>query len=225
MILLFLFLTFHPIPGEKIVMDVYFGPLKAGKLVLKVMPDVKIINRIPCYHLNLRLKTTGLFSSIFKVDDEIQSLIDTTSLHTLVYSKKLREGKYRASSYVFYSFKDSLAVYPDTTVKTPPFYDPLSLIYLARSVAEGETLAVTYHVDRITTTAKVYVVEHESVMGRDARKVVIAFSQKGLFKDGGNFFMWISTDSAWREPLKIQSKLKIGSITGILSKYIPGKSS
>ncbi len=225
MILFLLLLTFHPVPGEKILMDVYFGPVKAGKLLLEVMPEVKLVDKIPCYHLRLRLKTTGVFSGIFKVDDEIQSLVDTSTLHTVRYSKKLREGKYRANTIVIYSPKDSLAIYPDTVIKTPPFYDPLSLIYIARSIGARETLNVLYHVDKITTTARIFSTGDEKIGGRLSKKIVIDFKESGLFKDGGNFLMWVSGDSAWKEPLKIQSKLKFGSLIGILSKYIPGKSS
>ncbi len=224
MTLLLFFLTFHPVPGEKIFMDVYFGPVKAGKLTLEVAPDVEVVNNISCYHLKLKLRTTGVFSTFFKVDDEIQSFVDTATLHTIRYFKRLREGKYRAKSSVTYSVRDSLAVYPDTVIKTPPFYDPLSLVYIARSVGDGDTIKALYHVDKITTTALIFTEGKERLNGLVAQKISIDFKEKGLFKNGGTFLMWISQNSGWREPLKIQSRLKFGSLIGVLSRYIPGKS-
>ncbi len=208
--------------GEKILMNVYFGPIKAGILKLEVTPKIVEVEGKDCYHVKVILKTTGAFSYFFKVHDEINSYIDTSRFYTIKYTKKLLEGNFKFSSSMTYSPDDSLARYPDTTIKTPPFHDPLSLIYIARLSIGKDTSRFIYHVDKITTTALIIPAGYETIKGRKAEKFVIRFEKGGLFKNGGDFNLWVAKDSAFHEPLKVHSRLKFGSITAFLKKYTPG---
>ena len=209
--------------GEKISMNVYFGPIKAGILELTVSPDIKKVEGIPCYHLSLTLRSTGTFSYFFRVQDRIDSYIDTSELHTVKYEKVLNEGGYHARSSMIYSMSDSMAIYSDTVIKTPPFHDPLSLIYITRLLPlSKDTLSLLYHVDKITTRAKIIPEKEDSVNGKKALEVTIRFEKGGVFKEGGDFRLWISEDSPYHEPLKLHSRLKFGSIRAVLKKYTPG---
>ncbi len=220
-ILLFLIAFKLPL-GEKAIMDVYFGPIKAGVLKLEVNPRIFKVQGIDCYHVKVILKSKGAFSLFFKVDDEINSFIDTAGFYTIKYTKKLHEGDYKFSSTMMYSPEDSLARYPDTTIKTPPFHDPLSLIYIARSSVGKDTSRYIYHVDKKTTIALIIPAGYETIKGRKAEKFIIRFEKGGLFKNGGDFNLWVAVDSAFHEPLKVHSKLKFGSITAFLKRYTPG---
>lgn len=217
-----LLITFNLPLGEKILMNVYFGPIKAGILKLEVTPKIMKIEGVDCYHVKVILKSSGAFSHFFKVNDEINSYIDTSGFYTIRYTKKLHEGHYRFSSNMTYHPGDSLARYPDTTIKTPPFHDPLSLIYIARSSVGKDTSRFIYHVDKITTTALVIPAGDEIVKGKRAEKFIIRFEKGGLFKNGGDFYLWVARDSGSHEPLKVHTKLKFGSITAFLEEYIPG---
>ena len=219
-----LFLLALSLPrGEKIIMNVYFGPIKAGILKLSVSPDIENIEGTPCYHLSLSLRSTGTFSYFFRVRDKIDSYIDTSDLHTVKYEKVLNEGSYHARSSMIYRISDSSAIYSDTVIKTPPFHDPLSLIYLARLLPiKKDTLSFLYHVDKITTLAKIIPVKEDSVGGKRALEITIRFDKGGVFKEGGDFRLWISRDSPTHEPLKLRSKLKFGSIRAVLKRYNPG---
>ncbi len=223
---LFLLLPFRI--GERALYHVKYGPFKAGTLELSVVDTVRIRGRL-AYHFLLRAETREPFSTFFKVADEIHSYVDVESFATLRYEKHLREGKYWADRVVDYVPDSGKALYPEgDTVEIPRgALDPLAVFYFVRlkRIESGETLRVPYHVDRRSMTLVITAEKYRSFktfLGKfRALKVVPDFKGVNVFKSRRGMELWICPDLGG-VPLRISTKLFIGSLRAEIFDYFPG---
>jgi len=168
------------------------------------------------------------FARIYKVRDEITSLVDRVMFTTISYEKHLDEGGKKKNDAMLVDAAHGTATRrrpnkPDKVVPIDgPVFDPLSLIYQFRRlplrpgdhvhfmvVADGKLYAVDADVkarETITTPAgKFRTVSVEPQM-----------SAGGLFADeDSKLTIWYS-DDARHLPVRIRSDVKIGSITATL---------
>lgn len=179
-------------------------------------------------------KSNARFSRIFKVRDELESVVARSNFSTIQYRKRLDErGK----------TKDELTTIADgvatrtTATKTKktevptPVYDPISMVYFLRRVdltpgkvqsfqiiADGKLKIVSVIVrrnrDTITTEAgtfKCIVVEPSlHAVNVDARDTKLA--------------IWYSDDDR-RLPVRIRSEVNVGTITASLKSVQSGVTS
>lgn len=80
--------------GERLTYEVYYGLVRAGTATLVVHDVVQVCGR-PTYHVVLTATTTPTFSKIFRVNDKIESYIDTEEFIPRKFAKVQEEGDYR----------------------------------------------------------------------------------------------------------------------------------
>jgi len=210
--------------GEKLTLEVMFGPIKAGEMILEYRGIEKFGERY-AYHFFLSAETGRTFSYFFKISDRIHSLVDTALFRTLLYEKALREGKYTGYSYAIYDPSQKIVIYGDgEVVRIPePALDPLSVFYYVRRLPleKGKVFYVPFHVDKKSTNLKIEVVAKDKVrtpMGDfDTFVVKPNFKGSGIFKSEGEMILWISDDSL-RIPVMIRSKFFFGHLTAKIKK-------
>jgi len=216
-------------PGEELVYAIKFGPIRAGTATMSVV-GVEWANGGQCYRLKSTIKSSGFFSSIFKVDDITESWFDMNSFFSRRYVRIVNEGSYHRHDAVQINADRNMAYYfprGDSIAVEPRTQDVLSAIYFARGLPldVGQSVLIPTHVDRKNATMDLRILKRETVKvpaGTYACGVVEPILvETGLFKHDGRVTIWVS-DDADRIPVIIKTKVKVGSITAVLESHRRG---
>jgi hypothetical protein len=221
--------------GETIRMEVFYGVLYAGDLVLRSHGRDTLRGR-EVVHLSLLAETRSGFRVVYQVADWIHSWMQLDPPATLRYEKDLNEGKYRHRSGVEYllppdSADSGRAVYPGTppdTLRIPPFaLDPLAVFYavrLADTLRVGDTLWLPYHVDRRSSRLPVYVERRDTVRTRLGPFPCLVlrpdFQGRNILNTRSDLWLWISDDE-WRIPVQITTHVFFGTLKARIKDYYP----
>ena len=207
-------------PGEEFVFSVKYGFVGAGDMSIRVVGIEEMDGRT-VWHFALRAKGGVPF---YRVDDEIHAWADTSTMATVFYKKRIREGSYRDERWIKYDPANRRAYYPDgSEVSTPPgAVDPLTIIYYTRRLPleVGREFRVPYHVDKRSDWVTVRVVGTERVRvpyGEFDCFIVepVIPSGKNIFGSKGGMRIWISQDPQ-HLIVKVSTKVFFGSLTGVL---------
>ena len=96
LIVIFLFSTIKAVDripfniGEKLIYDVSFAGIKAGKAFLEVIDNGDTSN----IQIRFVAKTSFPFSTIYSIDDQIDTWLDIKKLHTNKIIKSINQGNY-----------------------------------------------------------------------------------------------------------------------------------
>lgn len=171
-------------------------------------------------------RSSGIFARIFKVRDEIESVVDRVTFSTLRYHKILNERDRHKEERTVVDESRGIAFRKGKEIEVPnPVFDPLSTVFYLRKLelTPGKKYSVTVLAD-----GKVYVLEAE-VLRRE-----LARTDAGVFKTvvvepkmrGGGLFggentrllIWY-TDDERHIPVRIRSDIPAGSITATLRSF------
>jgi hypothetical protein len=210
--------------GEKLTYNIKYGFIQAGTGSMEVARLVEYQNR-PCYQVVTRAQSSSFFSTFFKVDDRVESIIDAVGLFSWRFEKKLQEGSY--SSYREYGFdqRNNSVVYKGDTMEVAPFVqDALSVLYYVRTqpLVVGDSFTVNAFIDGRKLEFEVKVHRRETVKveaGTFDCFVVEPLSQSvGIFKHQGRIQVWL-TDDRVRLPVLMKTKVLVGSINAELTDF------
>ncbi len=210
------------LPGEVLKYDVRYGFIRAGVLTISVSRDT--FRGEPAYRITLRLKSNPSFERIYSLRDEFRSIVDTGMTHSLLYVKKVREGKYRLDLSIFYVLDSGYVRYSNGKLYRVEHnvFDPLGAIFAVREkeLRMGDTLKIPYHIDGITSVALVYPLKLKKIKLRwgkcEAFKIEPEFGKKGLLK--GRTVLWMAR--AWPHvPILIEAYMPFGKLSAKLIDY------
>jgi hypothetical protein len=174
-----------------------------------------------------------------KVEDNFIFFAEPTTLCSLRASKKIREGKRKRQIDVEYlRDRNQLHIREVDEAVDPPkvkkdqvknkipscVYDPFSAIYLLRSSKLQPKQVRSFLIgfdDRINKIESR--VERKDSVKTPAGKfpawqISTASLVGGLFKGGGQFSLWLSSDER-KIPVQFEAKVKLGRVLGKLTKY------
>ena len=214
--------------GEKLTFDVNYGFINAGTATMEVVRLVEWEGR-PCYQIVTRARSNSFFSAIYPVEDSIESIMDAVGLFSWRFTKRLREGSYRADRQYAFDQRNHTVVYKDSTYTVPPFVqDAISTFYYVRTqpLEVGKTVAVDAFVDGRQLKMEVRVLRKERITVQagtfDCVVVEPMTEAVGVFKHEGRLKVWL-TDDRVHMPVMMKSKLVIGSITVQLTSFQLGE--
>jgi len=210
--------------GEKLSFDINYGFINAGTATMEVVRLIEYEER-PCYQVVTRALSNRFFSSFYKVDDRVESVIDAAGLYSWRFEKKLREGSYSSDRVHTIDHDRGLAFYQSDTIEVPPFIqDALSVLYYVRTQAleVGQSVMVDNFTDGKHYPLEVRVLGKESV-SVDAGKfdcIVVEplLRSVGVFRHEGRLKVWL-TDDRLKLPVLMKSKVLVGSISAELTDY------
>lgn len=215
--LLFLLLLLRPSPGEQLRYEVRFGFLKAGQLLLEVLPDT-VVAGDSAWHFRLIASTTGAVRHLLPLDDTLASYVGKRTFRTLLQRKRFREKRYQARRETFYDHRSGRAIYSDgDTVAFPPgALDPLAAVYLLRfrPLGEGEILRLPYHADK--RSGEIRLIAESLEEKRRLLPVRVEGAKGGLIKGSRGFRLWIDPETGIPEEIEIH--LAFGTLRGRLVK-------
>jgi hypothetical protein len=214
--------------GEKLEFDINYGFINAGTASMEVTRLIEYESR-PCYQIVTRARSNSFFSTFYRVEDKVESIVDALGIFSWRFEKNLREGNYRANRVHFSNQRNNLVVYEDDTVAVlPHVQDALSTLYYVRTqpLVVGESLFVETFTDGKKYSLEVKVLKKESVeveAGTFDCVVVEPLSQSvGVFKHEGRLKVWL-TDDYLKMPVLMKSKVIVGSISAELTDFELGE--
>ena len=216
--------------GEKLTFSVNYGIISAAEATLEIKSST--LSDTPIWLITSNAKTYSFFDSVFKVRDTVQSYWDKENLHTLRFSKRLNEGTYQQYRVHTYDHANKLSTYQSWSFKKQNFkikkmampygtQDILSSFYFVRqqNLVPGKSVIVNITADGKTYTTEVEVHRRETIDSIFGKKncLVIEPKLKGeaVFKQSGRILIWV-TDDQYKVPLKMTSKIAVGSFTATL---------
>ncbi|WP_296940605.1 DUF3108 domain-containing protein [uncultured Dysgonomonas sp.] len=227
--------------GEEMTYDLYFKygliHTKAGISTLKTVAER--YNNTDALKMTLMAQSTGTVRKIFSLSDTLSCYL-TKDLVPLAYIKNAAEGKDYTQERVTYTYtgdkvninairhKNGDFKFNETLTSQSCIYDMMSVVYYARTLnystmKKGETAKV----DFISGKKKVnMVIEYEgieTVEANDDRKyscIKLTLSiMDDAFSDKKEAMKVYITNDNNRMPVRLDSKLNIGSTRAILKSY------
>jgi hypothetical protein len=203
--------------GEKLTYNVSFTGITAGQASLEVVNDTDA-NNSHQLHIRFIAKTTFPLSTIYAINDQIDTWLDSKYLYTKKLTKNIREGNYKKNSYTVIDYDQSIAITNGDTVIINQFlYDSYSLFYYLRTIPLniGETIDFTAFDGKKITPFQVITKTKETIntMAGTFPCLVVKPFREGttLLKNKGDMMIWFSNDKN-RLPIQIRIKLKYGSM-------------
>jgi len=217
-------------PGEFLLFSIDYGPVNAGEASLEVRDIVDSAGR-PCYRVESKARSNRFFSAFYMVRDKVVSHIDTETLFTRYFSKRLREGDYRKNIAIRFDHEAGLARYADQRELEIPagVHDILSAFYFVRSMdlLPGTSTFINTHSSHKNYDLEVIVHERETVevpAGTfDCYRVEPVILGEGLFQFEGKLTIWLTADER-RLPVLMKTKVKVGAIDASLKEFTLGES-
>ena len=220
------------VDGEQMRYDVFWtGGVKIGELTLEI---VRLKGIKPA---TLRVKAVvstenGAIHGIYPVRDVHLTTVAGPDRLPLRYEVEQKEGyNYQASRLTRYNQQTGKIWYkknadPSTTYWVEaPIHNEFSAFLGSRVMpfAVGEVFLVPTFADKRRNEVQVRVLDRETlddtILGRvETMQVTPVLEFKGLYDKSGETVIWYTND-ACRVPVRISSKLKIGSLTLDLTGY------
>lgn len=214
--------------GEKLTFDINYGFINAGTASIEVAHLIEY-NKRPCYQIISRAESNSFFSTFYRVDDRIESILDATGLFSWHFSKNLQEGSYRNErSYNFDQEQHRVFDNKDTIEVKSYVQDALTVMYYIRTqpLEIGKSVFVDNFVDGKNYALEVKVLRKETVNVKagafDCIVVEPLTSTVGVFKNEGRLTVWL-TDDRLRMPVLMKSKIVVGSISAELTDFKLGE--
>lgn len=214
--------------GEKLTFDINYGFINAGFATVEVA-DVVEYNGRPAYRIVSRAQSNSFFSTFYKVDDRLESIMDAAGLFSWRFEKILREGSYKSDREFWFDQAEGQAFYEDDTFEVPRYVqDVLSAFYYVRT--QDLTVGSTIHIDHFDSgkfyplEVKIHKRETVSVAAGTFDCIVVEplLQSVGAFKQEGQLKVWL-TDDRLRMPVLMKSKVLVGSISAELTGYELGE--
>lgn len=228
-------LTFQP--GEKLVYDLWWGPVLVGAASLEVRAPAEIQGQM-AHHLVLTVSTNDFADAFYKVRDSIHSFVDAPFERSLLYQKRQIEGDTDKDIEVVFDYEAGEARYTNYgEPKEPvaldgPVFDPLSLTFafrLLEDIEVGDSIPMRASDGEKVIDIEVKVLDRETlrVLGEelDTYKVAPSLGELGgVFKksDDASLELWFSADER-RIVAKISSAVIVGKFVGRLTEYQAGE--
>jgi hypothetical protein len=224
-------------PGERLVFELRWAVVPAGKAVLQVMP-MKTIDGTKAYHFRMTAESNAFVDMFYKVRDRFDSYVAADMSHTIHYHQKQHEGGSKRNIKVQFDWENSTAQYSDGRKMrnaieiVPGTFDPLSVFYYSRlakfepngtiecPISDGKKL--------VSGVAKIVRKETVEVPGGTFETYLIEPELKdigGVFKKSkdAKIQLWVTADER-RLPVKIASKVSVGRFVGELITIERGQS-
>jgi hypothetical protein len=214
--------------GERLVFDISYGFVKAGQAVM-VVPGFKYVNGHKAYEINTYAVSTEAFDNIFKVRDKYSTFVDVKGIFPHRFEQHVHEGNYSKDYDAFFDQDELTAESNDGTKCKIPKYvnDILSAFYYVRTLDltkyhKGDKISLENFYEGKTHPLDVLILGRQRVEVEagtfDCIVVEPMVVEGGLFKNEGSIKLWLTND-ANKMPVKVSTKVVIGTIDVTLTKY------
>lgn len=227
--------------GEEVVHDVHYFKVSAGALRFKVEPFSMVNNR-KSYTFAMEIKTGALFSSFYSVDDRVETFVDYMDLVPRVFQLHVKEsGQLREAKMLFNTDKNMATFWEKKVTRDhgeeikkqeweilPFTQNVYSAIFYMRNfqwdIGKEYAFRVANDKDNLIFSGKAIRREILDTKIGPMKAIVVQpnIVLKGKFTPIGDNFIWLSDDDR-KYILRIESKIKIGTLISEVVSINPGK--
>lgn len=213
--------------GERLTFDVKYGFVTAG-IAEMYIPSMRKIAGRDVYHVTFKVNSLPGFDPFYKVRDKYETYIDSEGLFPWRFEQHIREGGFSMDFSAFFDQRKGKVKTSDGSYDIPLYVnDIVSAFYYFRTqdfsnLQVGESIRLeNFYRDTVypldvkylgKETVQVEAGEFECIM---VEPIIVA---GGLFKSEGNIIVWLSDDEL-KIPVKVKTKILIGSIDAELTAY------
>ncbi len=229
-------------PGERAEYELTYFGVAAGAFTVSV-PAYKTINHRKVYSLLGRAQSSKVFSLFYKVDDSVESYFDYEGLFSHRFEMVLDESKQTRRTLELYDSEKKQTFYwnrwnhykkgyieEKQVFPTEAFtQDSLSGIFFMRmrshSLEVGSKFSVPIVSEGKAWEAQCTLVRKEIMRTAIGRLPTLVFKVEtkfnGVLQSTGDNFIWLSDDDR-RILLRLDAKVKIGTVRALITEYVPG---
>jgi len=220
--------------GERIAMRITYAHLLAGRAVVSVVSGAH--DGRPTLEFVAEARSEGLVSWLFRVDDRSVATWDPATSCSLGIDKRLLEGRHSRTQSVRIDSQAGLAEVEDPSISPKRFdvprcvLDVLSALFVTRmrGVPEKGDITLPVFDNGHAYSLAVRYVGRERLdlpppLGNRVPTVIVEPLLRegtGLFVSKGRLTIWL-TDDARRIPVRMRSKVALGSVSADLESYTP----
>jgi hypothetical protein len=216
-----------PVPfgvGERADYSVKYGPFSVGRGIME-MVGIDTIRGRETWHILFRVRG-GVPG--FRVDDRMESWMDTHTLASLRFRQEMNEGSHeRERQFEIFPERGTYvedAKDPQPTVELP--LDDGSFLYFVRTIPleVGKEYVFERYFRPDRNPVRIQVLRKDTISvpaGRFATIVVRPIIKaRGVFSENGRAEIWLTDDSK-RLMVQMKSHMKLGSLSLYLRSYRP----
>ena len=213
--------------GERLVFDVGYSFITAGEAVMSV-PKIDTLFGRPAYQVLFTVNSTKTFSWIYKVDDRYETFLDIQGVFPWHFTQRVREGSFSRDFESWFDQINNIAYAENKSYPIPPYvHDAVSAFYFVRTLdysksRVGEKLLLQNFFKDTTYALSVKFLGRQRIEVEagtfDCLIIEPLMKEGGLFKSEGRVLIWL-TDDERKIPVKVSTKVVIGSIESELREY------
>ncbi len=213
--------------GERLTFDVKYG-FVVGAIAEMHIPRIKKISGRETYHVTFKVNTVPSFDLFFKVRDKYETYIDTKGLFPWRFTQHIREGGFSKDFSAFFDQRKGIAITKNGKYEIPRYVnDIVSAFYIVRTfdftgIEKGDRFNMqNFYDDKVYPLDVVYHGKETISVEAGTFECIIVeplVKEGGLFKNEGSIYIWL-TDDEVKMPVKVKTKVLIGSIDSELKAY------
>lgn len=227
--------------GEQVIHSVNYFKMQAGTLNLETR-SFAMVNGRKNYQFRTSIKTSSFFASFYTVDDYVDVLMDFEKLIPSVFTLHVKESAQLKEAQMLFDHDKGTATYWEKKVTDKSGEENKKLHWDIMPYAQNVFSAAFYmrvfqwevgkenafHVaddeKNLIFRAKAIRKEKISTEAGEFNAIVIRpeIELKGKFNPVGDNYIWLSDDEH-KYILRIESKIKIGTLVSEVVKIKPGK--
>lgn len=229
--------------GEVMKYRVHYGFITAGEATMVVDDKIHLLNKRPCYKIDVYGETTGLADGLFSIDNNWGTFLDTAAVVPHKAYQYIKEGGYRRNNVVNFNQlrkearlnkfdRDNRRLKKVEDYSVPQnVQDMVGGYYYLRTLnydrmKEGQVIEVDAFFDGEIYDFKIRYLGKEEIktkLGKKRAVVLEPIMPDNKVFDGENAIkVWISDDQ-YKIPLKVKASLLVGSVEVDIKEFYPGR--
>jgi hypothetical protein len=213
--------------GEKLTFDIKYGFVTAGIAVMQVQ-KIKRISGRNAFYITFEVNSVPSFDWIYKVRDRYETYLDVEGLFPWRFEQHIREGSFSRDFSAFFDHRKGIAKTSKGQFDVPLYVnDILSAFYIARTFNYSEMKVddiipmKNFYKDKVYDLNVKYLGKERITVDAGTFDCIVVeplVQEGGLFKSEGSIVIWL-TDDDLKIPVKVKTKVVVGSIDAELTKY------
>jgi len=221
-------LTDVPWKSERLVFEISWFKMKGGTAVLEVSEGAELNGR-KVHQISAVTNSNSFVDKFHKVRDRVDSFVYADNLSSAGFKVHQEEGSYRRDKEISFDYTKGTATYTvgkESSYYPIPFFvqDALSSLYFLRTreLVIGKPVIIDVFEDKKLWQVEVQVLGRERISTPagefDTVLIKPLLKFEGIFQRKGDLYVWLTDDNR-KMPVRMKSKIKIGSIFADLLEY------
>lgn len=214
--------------GEELFYNVSYKSIIAGTGSFRIGRQMVERNGVPCYDINFEVQSLKSLEWIYRLKNTFRTLVDIQYLLPKYCEQHNREGNYRRDFWAEFDHKACKARTSEGEFGIESnTHDVVSAFFYVRTLnlktkQRGDVITLKQFSDRQVYDLVVRVLGRQTVSVEAGTFQCIVIEplvrEGGLFKNEGRILIWL-TDDDRKVPVKVSSKILIGSVDVELTMY------